>query len=87
LAQESKERQAGIMIHYVYSTRGGYLYMVGRYNQAPKLQNQDEFVLTVPDKTSQTQIDSLAHRQFMDHLRKPRKVVHARHAKKELATV
>ncbi|MBX3072498.1 hypothetical protein KF707_06500 [Candidatus Obscuribacterales bacterium] len=75
------------MIHYVYSTRGGYLYMVGRYNQAPKLQNQDEFVLTVPDKTSQTQIDSLAHRQFMDHLRKPRKVVHARHAKKELATV
>ena len=75
------------MIHYVYSTRGGYLYMVGRYNQAPKLQKQDEFVLTVPDKTSQTQIDSLAHRQFMDHLRKPRKVVHARHAKKELATV
>ncbi len=85
---EGIHRKAGNMIHYVYSTRGGYLYMVGRYNQAPKLQNQDEFVLSVPEKTSQSHIDTLAHRKFMDHLRRPRKVNHDRHvAKKELATV
>ncbi|MDZ4836978.1 MAG: hypothetical protein SGJ27_24615 [Candidatus Melainabacteria bacterium] len=75
------------MIHYVYSTRGGYLYMVGRHTQAPKLKTQDEFVLTVPDKTSQSHIDALAHTRFMDHLRRPRKVNHERHAKKELAAV
>jgi hypothetical protein len=77
------------MIHYVYSTRGGYLYLVGKYNQPPKLENVGDFVLSVPDKTSQTQIDTLAHRRFMDHLRRPRKVVHDRHktAERELATV
>lgn len=79
------------MIHYVYATRGGYLYLVGRYNQsqAPKTENHDEFVLSVPEKTPQVQIDTLAHRRFMEHLRRPRKM-HERHAHKsgkELATV
>ncbi len=90
LAQAITERQAGSMIHYVYSTRGGYLYMVGRYNQTPKMQNKDEFVLSVPEKTSQAHIDTLAHRKFMEHLRRPRKVSHERHthkAEKELAIV
>jgi hypothetical protein len=67
------------MIHYVYATRGGYLYMVGKYGHKPALKKQDEFVLSVPDKTSQLSIDSLAHKRFMDHLRRPRKVVHDRH--------
>lgn len=77
------------MIHYKYATRGGYLYMVGRYPSEPKLENADEFVLSVPDKTPQTSIDTLAHRRFMDHLRRPRKVQHERHHHKEreLATV
>lgn len=42
------------MIHYVYSTRGGYLYLVGKYNQMPKVDGINEFVLSVPEKTSQT---------------------------------
>lgn len=81
------------MIHYVYSTRGGYLYLVGKYNQQPKsVDPTSEFVLSVPDKTSQSHIDTLAHRHFMDHLRRPRKVVHDRHkaetkVERELVTV
>lgn len=67
------------MIHYVYSTRGGYLYLVGKYNTQPKVENSTDFVLSVPEKTSQTQIDTLAHRRFLEHLRRPRKVVHDRH--------
>ena len=67
------------MNHYVYSTRGGYLYLVGKYNIQPKVENNTDFVLSVPDKTSQTQIDTLAHRRFLEHLKRPRKVVHDRH--------
>ncbi len=67
------------MIHYVYSTRGGYLYLVGKYPTQPKIENNTDFVLSVPEKTSQTQIDTLAHRRFLEHLRRPRKVVHDRH--------
>lgn len=84
------ERQAGSMIHYVYATRGGYLYLVGRYSHAPKLKNSDEFVLSVPEKTPQAQIDTLAHRRFMDHLKHPRIVSHTRHthkASKELVAI
>ena len=73
------------MIHYVYSTRGGYLYLVGKYNQMPKVDGISEFVLSVPEKTSQTQIDTLAHKRFMDHLRRPRKVATTQH--RELAAV
>ncbi len=69
------------MIHYVYATRGGYLYLVGKHSQLPKVESADEFILSVPDKTSQAQIDTLAHRRFMEHLRRPRKVVHDRHRK------
>ncbi|MBX9877762.1 MAG: hypothetical protein K2Y22_04830 [Candidatus Obscuribacterales bacterium] len=79
------------MIHYVYATRGGYLYLLGKHANKPKLESADEFVLSVPDKTPQAQIDTLAHRRFMEHLRKPRKVVHDRHrkgaAERELAAV
>lgn len=79
------------MIHYVYSTRGGYLYLVGKYNQQPKEVegSTTEFVLSVPEKTSQSQIDTLAHRRFMEHLRRPRKSQQDRHQAKEreLATV
>lgn len=78
------------MIHYLYATRGGYLYLVGRYNHRPKAEGVGEFVLSVPEKTSQTAIDTLAHKRFMDHLRRPRKVEHVRHGKdaqKELALV
>ncbi|MCW5821236.1 MAG: hypothetical protein KIT34_00445 [Cyanobacteria bacterium TGS_CYA1] len=74
------------MIHYVYATRGGYLYLVGKHNNAPKVSN-DEFVLSVPEKTSQAQIDTLAHRRFMDHLRRPRKVAHERHGKHQKEAV
>ncbi len=78
------------MIHYLYATRGGYLYMVGRYNHRPKAEGQGEFVLSVPEKTPQVAIDTLAHRRFMDHLRRPRKVSHERHnasPSRELTTV
>jgi hypothetical protein len=80
------------MIHYVYATRGGYLYLVGRYAHRPKVQKADEFVLSVPEKTSQASIDTLAHHRFVDHLRRPRKSSHDRHrggavAERELATV
>lgn len=78
------------MIHYVYATRGGYLYLVGRHSHKPKVENQGEFVLSVPEKTPQSQIDTLAHRRFMDHLSRPRKVMHDRHkggAEKHMATV
>jgi len=80
------------MIHYVYATRGGYLYLVGRYSHRPKADGNGEFVLSVPEKTPQATIDTLAHRRFMDHLRRPRKVAHDRHAKphaheRELALV
>lgn len=71
------------MIHYVYATRGGYLYLMGKHSQLPKLESADEFVLSVPDKMLQGQIDTLAHRRFVEHLRKPRKVVHDRHRKGE----
>ncbi len=67
------------MIHYVYATRGGYLYLVGRYSHRPKVEGSGEFVLSVPDKTPQVTIDTLAHRRFMEHLRRPRKVAHDRH--------
>jgi len=67
------------MIHYVYATRGGYLYLVGRHNSKPRIEHPDEFVLSVPDKTPQVTIDTLAHRRFMEHLRRPRKVEHRRH--------
>jgi hypothetical protein len=78
------------MIHYLYATRGGYLYLVGRYNNRPKAEGIGEFVLSVPEKTSQTAIDTLAHKRFMDHLRRPRRVDHVRHhapKERELATV
>lgn len=77
------------MIHYVYATRGGYLYLVGRYNHKPQVDNEGEFVLSVPEKTPQLSIDTLAHRRFMEHLRRPRKVAHERHqkAERELARV
>jgi hypothetical protein len=83
------------MIHYLYATRGGYLYMVGKYNSVPKADGEGEFVLSVPDKTSQVAIDTLAHKRFMDHLRRPRKADHnnrhhhtpAHKAEKELALV
>jgi len=67
------------MIHYVYATRGGYLYMIGKYGFKPPASNPGEFVVSVPDKTSQVSIDSLAHKRFMEHLRRPRKVAHDRH--------
>lgn len=67
------------MIHYLYATRGGYLYMVGKYNTPPKAEGVGEFVLSVPDKTSQVAIDTLAHKRFMEHLRRPRRVNHDRH--------
>jgi hypothetical protein len=78
------------MIHYKYATRGGYLYMVGRYSKEPQVEENDEFILSVPDKTSQASIDTLAHRRFMDHLRRPRRVQHERHhrqAERELVKV
>lgn len=75
------------MIHYVYATRGGYLYLVGRYSLRPKVQRSGEFVLSVPEKTPQVTIDTLAHRRFMEHLRRPRKVVHDRHHNKERGLV
>ena len=80
------------MIHYVYATRGGYLYLVGRYSHRPKVQKSDEFVLSVPDKTSQASIDTLAHHRFVDHLKRPRKLNHDRHraaapVERELVTV
>ena len=79
------------MIHYVYATRGGYLYLVGRYSHRPKVEGADEFVLSVPEKTPQVAIDTLAHRRFMEHLRRPRKVAHDRHraveTHRELVTV
>jgi hypothetical protein len=82
-------QKAGGMIHYLYATRGGYLYLVGRYTARPKADGVGEFVLSVPDKTSQVAIDTLAHRRFMEHLRRPRKVQHERHhgKEKELVTV
>jgi hypothetical protein len=77
------------MIHYVYATRGGYLYLIGRFTHKPKVEKSGEFILSVPDKTPQAQIDTLAHRRFMDHLRRPRRVVHDRHraGERELAAV
>ncbi len=79
------------MIHYVYATRGGYLYLVGRYSHRPKVQKSGEFVLSVPEKTSQVSIDTQAHRRFVEHLRRPRKAAHGRHhgasAERELVTV
>ena len=79
------------MIHYVYATRGGYLYLVGKYAHRPKVQKSDEFVLSVPYKTSQSSIDTLAHHRFVDHLRRPRKASHDRHragtVERELVTV
>lgn len=74
------------MIHYLYSTRGSYLYLVGKYNNKPKT-TTGQFVLSVPEKTPQLQIDSLAHRRFMEHLRRPRKVNHDRHVKSTGDTV
>ena len=87
---QSEDGKAGNMIHYHYATRGGYLYLLGRSNNKPKVEKVDEFVLSVPDKTPQISIDSLAHRRFMQHLRRPRKVAHERHHRaqeRELVTV
>lgn len=67
------------MIHYVYATRGGYLYMVGKYGHKPVANKAGEFVVSVPDKTPQISIDSQAHKRFLEHLRRPRKIVHDRH--------
>lgn len=67
------------MIHYVYATRGGYLYMLGKYGSKPAADKPGEFIVSVPDKTSQASIDSLAHKRFVEHLRRPRKVSHERH--------
>ena len=67
------------MIHYVYATRGGYLYMLGKYGHKPTNSKAGEFVVSVPDKTPQISIDGLAHTRFMEHLRRPRKVTHDRH--------
>lgn len=76
------------MIHYLYATRGGYLYLVGRYNTQPKVENDGEFVLSVPEKTSQAAIDTQAHGRFMEHLRRPRRAAHHHHrAHHEAATV
>lgn len=78
------------MIHYLYATRGGYLYMVGKYNSRPKADGVGEFVLSVPEKTSQVAIDTQAHKRFMEHLGRPRKVDHVRHTgnkERELVTV
>lgn len=77
------------MIHHVYATRGGYLYLVGRYAHRPSTNKVDEFVLSVPDKTSQATIDTLAHKRFVDHLKRPRKPGHDRHHthERELAAV
>lgn len=71
-----KKKKVVSMTHYLYATRGGYLYLVGRYNSQPKAENEGEFVLTVPEKTSQAAIDSLAHRRFLEHLRRPRRHSH-----------
>ncbi|MDR3614163.1 MAG: hypothetical protein P4L53_11420 [Candidatus Obscuribacterales bacterium] len=81
--------KAGNMIHYVYATRGGYLYLVGKYSHVPKVEKSGEFVLSVPDKTSQSQLDTLAHQRFVEHLKRPRRIAHTRHAAgaRELATV
>jgi hypothetical protein len=78
------------MIHYVYATRGGYLYMVGKYGFKPAASKPGEFVVSVPDKTPQVSIDGLAHKRFMEHLRRPRKITHDRHrpgVEKELVAV
>jgi hypothetical protein len=63
--------------------------LVGRYSNRPKVEEATEFVLSVPEKTPQVAIDTLAHRRFMEHLRRPRKVVHDRHKtnSKELQAV
>jgi hypothetical protein len=67
------------MIHYVYATRGGYLYMLGKSGHKPAANKPGEFVVSVPDKTPQASIDGLAHKRFLEHLRRPRRVVHDRH--------
>lgn len=72
------------MIHYKYATRGGYLYLVGKYNSQPQVSESEEFLLSVPDKTPQSTIDSLAHKRFMEHLRKPRRSSHERHHNEKL---
>ena len=66
--------------------------MMGKYANQPKADGLGEFVLSVPEKTSQNAIDTLAHKRFMDHLRRPRKASHERHhapapQDKELALV
>lgn len=76
------------MIHYVYATRGGYLYLVGRHNNQPKINKDEEFIVSVPEKTSQAQIDTMAHHRFLDHLRRPKRVGAGRHLhNKAVATV
>lgn len=67
------------MIHYVYATRGGYLYLVGRHNNQPKINKDEEFVVSVPEKTSQAQIDTMAHNHFLNHLRRPKRAGLNRH--------
>lgn len=74
------------MIHYLYSTRGGYLYMVGRYTTQPRVETDNDFVVSVSDKTSQVSVDSLAHKRFMEHLRRPRRVSHERHRNNTIET-
>jgi hypothetical protein len=73
------------MIHYLYATRGGYLYLVGRYNSQPKAEKEGEFVLSVPEKTSQAAIDTLAHHNFIEHLRRPRRAKVSHHRSLEFA--
>ena len=82
------KKKVATMIHYLYATRGGYLYLVGRYNSQPKADKEGEFVLSVPDKTPQAAIDTMAHRNFMEHLRRPRRqTLHHHHNVHETATV
>tara|TARA_Y100001933_G_C18696743_1_gene437309 strand:- start:49 stop:276 length:228 start_codon:yes stop_codon:yes gene_type:complete len=75
------------MIHYVYATRGGYLYLVGRHNNQPKINKEEEFVVSVPEKTSQAQIDSMAHHHFVENLRRPKRVSADRHQHKAAVSV
>ena len=75
------------MIHYVYATRGGYLYLVGRHNNQPKINKEEEFVVSVPEKTSQAQIDTMAHHHFVENLRRPKRAKANHQQHKAAATV
>lgn len=86
-AAAERKRKVVTMTHYLYATRGGYLYLVGRYNAQPKAENEGEFILTVPEKTPQAHIDTMAHKRFMEHLRRPRRNHHHHRSHHEAAKV